>query len=47
MKTGSSPYQLINFSYESLTRDRRENQLAPQTLYRAGAGQASAGYAFP
>jgi hypothetical protein len=30
--------------YESLRRARKERQLAPQALYRSGAGQASAGY---
>jgi len=29
---------------ESLPRARKERQIAPQALYRAGAGQASAGY---
>jgi len=27
-----------------LPRARKERQIAPQALYRAGAGQASAGY---
>jgi hypothetical protein len=32
---------------ESLPRARKERQIAPQALYRAGAGQASAGYPLP
>jgi len=35
---------LIKFFKESLPRARKERQIAPQALYRAGAGQASAGY---
>jgi hypothetical protein len=32
---------------ESLARARKERQIAPQALYRDGAGQASAGYPLP
>ena len=44
----SGPGNLVDQIFnEHLLRDRKEKQLAPQALYRPGAGQASAGRITP